>query len=153
MFIAYLWMIASAARCVIARGLGGIYILLIKFLRKENKILEFGCIFWFEMFISYFKILLVSLPALTMDLGGIYVSWIKFWENDAIYGEFGCIHWHNYGFKISHFLYKHNDIVSVEGGSIVLYIECIGGICSFEKFFKKLHNLMSFSVYSDIILS
>ena len=30
------------------------------------------------------------------------------------YGEFGCIHWHNYAFKISHFLYKHNDIVSVE---------------------------------------
>ena len=29
------------------------------------------------------------------------------------YGEFGCIHWHNYAFKISHFLYKHNDIVSV----------------------------------------
>ena len=27
-----------------------------------------------------------------------------------------------------HFLYIHNDIVSVEGGSIVLYIECLGGI-------------------------
>ena len=35
---------------------------------------------------------------------------------------------HNYVFKISHFLYKHNDIVSVTGGSIVLYIECLGGI-------------------------
>ena len=30
------------------------------------------------------------------------------------YGEFGCIHWHNCAFKISHFLYKHKDIVSVE---------------------------------------
>ena len=68
------------------------------------------------------------------------------------YGEFGCIHWHNYAFKISHFLYKHNDIVRVEGSSIVLYIECLGAF-SFEKIFKKWHNLMSFSVYSDIILS
>ena len=32
---------------------------------------------------------------------------------------------HNYAFKISHFLYKHNDIVSVEGSSMVLYIECL----------------------------
>ena len=69
------------------------------------------------------------------------------------YGEFGCIFLHNDAFKISHYLYKHNYIVSVEGGSIVLHIECLGGICSFEKFFKKWHNLMSFSEYSDINLS
>ena len=30
--------------------------------------------------------------------------------------------------KNSHFLYKHNDIVSVEGSSIVLYVECLGGM-------------------------
>ena len=69
------------------------------------------------------------------------------------YGEFGCIHLHNYAFKISHFLYKHNDIVSVKGVSIVLYIECLGGIYLFEKKIKKWHNLMSFSVYSDIIFT
>ena len=67
------------------------------------------------------------------------------------YGEFGCIFLRNYAFNISHFLYKHNYIVSVEGSSIVLLIEY--GACSFEKFFKKWHNLMSFSEYSDIILS
>ena len=46
------------------------------------------------------------------------------------YDEFGCI-------KllidiimpiISHFLYKHNDIVSVEGSSIVMYIACFGSM-------------------------
>ena len=42
------------------------------------------------------------------------------------YGEFGCIFLRNYAFKISHFLYKHNYIVSVEGSSIVLLIECLG---------------------------
>ena len=55
-----------------------------------------------------------------------------------------------YAFKISHFLYKHNDFVSMECSSTVLYMECLGCICSFEIF---LHNLMSFSVYSAIILS
>ena len=40
-------------------------------MRKWNKILEFGCIFLSEMFISYIKIMLVSLPALVMGLGGI----------------------------------------------------------------------------------
>ena len=50
------------------------------------------------------------------------------------YGEFGCINWHNYAFKISHFLYKHNDIVSVEGGSISLYIKCLGGMFLRESF-------------------
>ena len=39
-------------------------------------------------------------------------------------------------FKVSHFLYKHNDIVSVEGGSIVLYIECLGGMFLREIFLK-----------------
>ena len=43
------------------------------------------------------------------------------------YGEFGCILLclYNYAFKIFHFLYKHNDIVSVEGSLIILYIECM----------------------------
>ena len=68
------------------------------------------------------------------------------------YGEFGCIFCHNYAFKISHFLYKRIDIVSVEVNSIVLYIECLRGMFLRENF-KKWHNLMSFSVYSDIILS
>ena len=65
---------ASAARWLIARGLGGIYISLRNFLKKWNKILEFGCIFLFEMFISYIKIMLVSLPALAMGLGGIFMG-------------------------------------------------------------------------------
>ena len=56
------------------------------------------------------------------------------------YGELGCIFWHNYDIKISHFFYKHTYIVSVEGSSIFLYIECLGGICSFKKFLKKWHN-------------
>ena len=43
------------------------------------------------------------------------------------YGELRCIFWHNYAFKISH-LYKHIYIVSVEGSSIVLYIECLGSM-------------------------
>ena len=43
------------------------------------------------------------------------------------YGEFGCIFLRNYTFKISHFLYKHNYIVSVEASSsLVLLIECLG---------------------------
>ena len=49
-------------------------------------------------------------------------------EKMTQYGEFGCIFLHNYAFKISHFLYKHNYIVSVEGSSIVLHIECLGGM-------------------------
>ena len=61
------------ARWLIAKGLGGIYILSKFFLRKWNKILEFGCIFLSEMFISYIKIMLVSLPALAMGLGGICI--------------------------------------------------------------------------------
>ena len=77
-------------------------------------------------------------------------------EKMTQYGEFGCIFLHNYAFKISHFLYKHNIIlllVSMEGSWIVLHIECLGNICSSEKIFKKWHNLMSFSEYSDLILS
>ena len=57
------------------------------------------------------------------------------------YGELGCIFWHNYAyaFKISHFLYKHTYIVSVEGSSIVLYIECLGplGGMFLREIFKK----------------
>ena len=50
------------------------------------------------------------------------------------------------------FLISYINIVSVEGSSIVLYIECLR-TCCIEKIFKKWHNLMSFSVYSEIILS
>ena len=66
-------MITSAARWLIASGLGGIYISSKFFLKKWNEILEFGCIFLFEMFISYIKIMLVLLPALAMGLGCIYM--------------------------------------------------------------------------------
>ena len=72
-------------------------------------------------------------------------------EKMTQYDVLGCIFLHNYAF--SFLIYKHKYIVSVEGySSIVLHIECLGA-CSFEKFFKKWHNLMSFSEYSDIILS
>ena len=60
-------------------------------------------------------------------------------ENKVMhYGEFGCIFWHtcNFAFKISHFLYKHNDIVSVESSSIALYIGCLGGMFLREIFLK-----------------
>ena len=51
-------------------------------------------------------------------------------EKMTQYVEFGCIFLHNYAFKTSHFLYikKHKYIVSVEGSSIVLHIECLGGM-------------------------
>ena len=57
-------------------------------------------------------------------------------EKMTQYGEFGCIFSHNYAFKISHFLhvYIHNYIVSVEGSSIVLHIECLGGMFLQENF-------------------
>ena len=75
--------------------------------------------------------MLVSLPALAMDVGGICILDKEMTQ----YGEFGCIHCHNYALKISHFsLYKHNDIVSVEGSSNVLYIECLGGMFFRENF-------------------
>ena len=76
MFIAYLWNNDSAARCLIAMVLGGIYILVWVY-------------FFFETFLSYIKIMLVSQPSFAM-LREHYVSG----ENDAI-GEFGCIFWHN----------------------------------------------------------
>ena len=38
--------------------------------------------------------------------------------------------------KIFHLLYKHNCIVSVEGKSIILYIECLGGMFPRENFLK-----------------
>ena len=55
------------------------------------------------------------------------------------YGDLGCMFWHNlYDFKISHFLYKHNAcIVSVKGRSIILYIECLGGMFLREILYKK----------------
>ena len=64
------------------------------------------------------------------------------------YGELGCIFWHNYVFKISHFLYKHTYIVSVESSSIVdrrllikaklrKYIECLGGMFLRGNFLKS----------------
>ena len=43
-------------------------------------------------------------------------------------------------------------ILNVEGSSIVLYIECLGGMFLRENY-KTGHNLMSFNVYTDIILS
>ena len=53
------------------------------------------------------------------------------------YGKFGSRFWHNYAFKISHYLYKHNyDIASVEDSSIVLYIECLGGMFLRENLYK-----------------
>ena len=91
----------------------------------------------------------MSQPALAMGLGGMYHG--ENFEKMTQNGEFGCKFLHNYGFKISHFLYKHNYIVSVEGSSIVLHIECLGA-SSFKKIFRKWHNLMSFSEYSEMIL-
>ena len=41
-----------------------------------------------------------------------------------------------YAFKNFHFLYKHNCIISVEGRSIILYIECLGGMFLREKILK-----------------
>ena len=35
-----------------------------------------------------------------------------------------------------HFLYKHNYVVSVEGNSIVLHIECLVGHVPSRKFLK-----------------
>ena len=35
----------------------------------------------------------------------------KIFEKMTQYREFGCIFLHNYAFKISHFLYKHNIIL------------------------------------------
>ena len=69
--------------------------------------------------------IIVSQPALAIGLGGIILRIIeKILIKWRKYVEFGCIFWHNCAFKISHhFLYKHNYIVSVEGSSIVLYID------------------------------
>ena len=74
-------MIASAAWWFNARGLGSIYIWSRKFLKKWNKTLEFGCIFLFEKFISYIKIMLMLLPALAMGLGGICIIDTVFEKN------------------------------------------------------------------------
>ena len=75
----------------------------------------------------------MSQPALAMGLGGICIM-ENFFEKMTQYDEFGCILLHNYAFKISHFLYKHNYIVSVEGSSIVLLIECLWGMFLREMF-------------------
>ena len=55
-------------------------------------------------------------------------------EKMGQYGEFGCIFLHNYAFKIFHFLYKHNYIVSVDGSSIVLHIP---GTPGYRNTYKK----------------
>ena len=75
----------------------------------------------------------MSQPALAMGLGGICIM-ENFFEKMTQYDEFGCILLYNYAFKISHFLYKHNYIVSVEGSSIVLLIECLWGMFLREMF-------------------
>ena len=77
----------------------------------------------------------MSQSALAMGLGGMYHG--ENFEKMTQYGEFGCIFLHNYAFKISHFLYKHNYIISVEGSSIVLHIECLGGIFIQEIFLES----------------
>ena len=68
------------------------------------------------------------------------------------YGELGCILWHNYAFKISHFLYEHTYIVSVEGSSIVLYIECLGGMFPREIFKKVAQFDESYFIYLFIYI-
>ena len=104
------------------------------------------------MLISYIKIIYSVAARTCYGFRGHTYHGENF-EKITQYGEFGCIFLHSYAFKISHFLYKHNYIVSVEGSSIVMYIESLGSRCSSEKIFKKWHNVRSFSEYSDIILS
>ena len=62
-----------------------------KILKKWNKILEFGCIFLFKMFISYIKILLVSQPALACYGFRGHMHHGENFEKMVQYGEFGCI--------------------------------------------------------------
>ena len=59
-------------------------------------------------------------------------------EKTTQYGGFGLYMYTYiiYAFKISHFLYEHNYIVSVEGSSIVLLIECLWGMFRREFFLK-----------------
>ena len=85
------------------------------------------------MLISDIKNIVVSQRALGTGLGDICIT-EKFLRKMTQYGEFGCIFLHNDAFKISHFLYKHNFIVSVEGSSIVQHIECLGGMFIRENF-------------------
>ena len=75
----------------------------------------------------------MSQPALDMGLGGHMYQGENF-EKMGQYDEFGCMFLHNYAFKIFHFLYKHNYIVSVDGSSIVLHIECLGEMFPRENF-------------------
>ena len=86
MFIAYLWNNDSAARWLIAWSLGGyIYISSEKILKKWNKILEFGSIFWIRNMNFLHKNNVVSQPALAMGLRGICIMEKILWENDAIW--------------------------------------------------------------------
>ena len=71
MFIAYLWNNDSAARWLIARGLGGIYISSGKFWingTRYTRVWEYILI-WNVNFLH--KNNVVSQPAFAMDLGGI----------------------------------------------------------------------------------
>ena len=77
----------------------------------------------------------MSQPALAMGLGG-HMHLGESFEKMTQYSEFGCIFLHIYASKISHFLYKPNYIVNVEGSSIVLHIECLGGMFHREIFQK-----------------
>ena len=88
MFIAYPRDNDSAILCLIARGLEEIYFLK-KIFKKWNKTLEFGCIFLFEMFISYMKIMLISKTAFAMGLWGIIIFHGEIFEKITQYGEFG----------------------------------------------------------------
>ena len=102
-----------------------------KILKKWNQILEFGCIFLFKILISYIKIM-YSVTARTCYGFREHMYHGENFEKMTQYDEFGCIFLHNYAFKISHFLYKvkynYMYIVSVEGSSIVLLIECLWGM-------------------------
>ena len=124
--------------------------------RENLKEIEQDTRVWVYMLISNVNVLhknnVVSQPALAMGIGRL-CDHVENFEKITQYTKFGCIFLHNYAFKISHFLYKLNNILNVEGSSIVLNIDCFQGACSFEKFYKKWHNLMSFSEYSDIISS
>ena len=77
----------------------------------------------------------MSQPALAMGIGGIMYHGENF-EKMTQYGEFGYIYifLHDYAFEIFHFLYKHTYIVSVDGSSIVLHIECLGDMFLPENF-------------------
>ena len=80
--------------------------------------------------------MLVSQPALAMGLGGTCMMYheeiLRKGRNIvSLNVDYNLTY---YALKISHlfytYVYKHNDIVSVESSSIVLYnhdVECLGG--------------------------